>query len=65
MDWGPEPGPDRNPFYVVSICRLVYKCIDLIFTPQLRRWLNKKFDSIWTVNAHGRELRLRKSREPD
>ena len=65
MDWGTEQGPDQNPFYVVSIRRLVQKCIDSIFTLKVRRWLNKQFDSIWTVNAHGRELRLQKSREPD
>ena len=65
MDWGKEEGGDVNPFYSVSICCLAHECIDLIFTFKVRRWLNEKLDSIWTVNAHGRDLRFPHPREPN
>ena len=61
MDWG----TDQHPFVGVSIRCLVHQCIELIFTSKVRAWTKEKFDSIWTVNAPSREMRLEKSREPD
>ena len=64
MDWGTDEGRDLNPFRHVSIRHLLHRCIGLIFTLKVRGWVNKKFDSIWTVNAQSKDLRFQRSQEP-